>query len=270
MAITAQMVKTLRDKTGAGMMDCKKALTEAGGDEEKAIVYLREKGLAKAAKKAGRAADEGTMGLYLADDASYGVLVELKCETDFAAKNDEFTAFATDLAAKIAAGGYASADEVPAELKDLTDLVTKIGENMMVGRVARVEAADGFVGAYVHMNGKIGVLVSVTGAQDAALGKDLAMQVAAASPVCVRPDELPQDVIEREKSIYKHQAMEEGKPEEIAEKIVLGRISKFHKEVCLLEQPFIKDDKQSIKQLLKGRDVTNFVRLALGEDTAAE
>ncbi len=270
MAITAQMVKALRDKTGAGMMDCKKALTEAGGDEEKAIIYLREKGLAKAAKKAGRAADEGTIGLYLAGDASFGVLVELKCETDFAAKNEEFTAFAADLAAKVAEGGWTKAEDVPAEMLDLTDLVTKIGENMMVGRVARVEADGGFIGAYVHMNGKIGVLVALTGDLDETLGKDLAMQVAAASPMCVRPDELPQDIVEREKSIFLKQAMDEGKPEEIAQKIVLGRINKFHKEVCLLEQPFIKDDKQSIKQLLSGRDVSNFVRLALGEDAEAE
>ena len=265
-AITAQMVKTLRDKTGAGMMDCKKALTEAGGDEEKAIIYLREKGLAKAAKKAGRSADEGTIGLYMADDASFGVLVELKCETDFAAKNEEFTAFAADLAAKVAAAGYTKAADVPAELLDLTDLVTKIGENMMVGRIVRLDATDGFVGAYIHMNGKIGVLVAVTGERDDTLGKELAMQVAAACPMCIRAEELSQDVVDREKSIFLKQAMDEGKPEAIAEKIVLGRMAKFHKEVCLLDQPFIKDDKQSIKQLLCGRDVTAFVRLALGED----
>ena len=274
MAVTAQMVKELRDKTGAGMMDCKKALVESGGDEEKAVVYLREKGLAKAAKKVGRATSEGLMALHLSDDAKTGVLVEVKCETDFVAKNEQFQAFAADLAAKVAALDVTSgqADELPEDITDLTQLISTLGENMQLGRFVKI-STDGFLGTYVHANGKIGVLVEFTGERNDELGKDLAMQVAAVSPACVTPDELPADVLEREKGIYKTQAMDEGKPEEIAEKIVMGRLNKFYKEVCLLEQPFIKDDKKTIKQLLKesgGQGVAGFVRLELGEDAEGD
>ncbi|MEF2145831.1 MAG: translation elongation factor Ts [Desulfovibrionaceae bacterium] len=274
MAISATMVKDLRDKTGAGMMDCKKALVEAGGDEEKAVIYLREKGLAKAAKKAGRATSEGTIGLWMAGDQKSAVMVELQCETDFAAKNEEFTKFAANLAAKAAELGAGSSEELPEEAKDLTPLVTKIGENMQVGRLAK-QAVDGVVGAYIHSNGKIGVLVALKGAQAGkhdALAKDIAMQIAASNPVCIAPAELPQDLLEKEKAIYKAQAMEEGKPEEIAEKIVLGRVNKYYKEVCLLEQPFIKEDKKAVKDLLKGDGITieGFARLALGEDAAED
>ncbi|MBU1612268.1 MAG: translation elongation factor Ts [Proteobacteria bacterium] len=267
MSISASQVKALREKTGAGMMDCKKVLVEAGGDEEKAITLLRERGMAKAEKKAGRATSEGTIGVNIAPGS--GVMVELKCETDFAAKNEEFTAFATELAAKVAAGGYATTEEIPAEMTDLTDLVTKIGENMGVGRVAKL-AVDGIVGSYVHSNGKIGVLVALAGATDAdaALAKDIAMQVAATNPLCASSDQVPEDVKAKEMAIYKTQALDEGKPEEIAEKIIIGRINKFYKDVCLLEQPFIKDDKKAVKDLLKGTKITlsGFVRLALGED----
>jgi elongation factor Ts len=268
------MVKELREKTGAGMMDCKKALVEANGDMEEAVVYLREKGLAKAAKKAGRATSEGTIGLWIADDASSGVMVELLCETDFAAKNEEFTSFAAALAAKAGELGAEKLEDMPEDACDLTPLVSKIGENMQIGRVARI-AVDGIVGSYVHANGKIGVLVGLAGGKAGEhdqIAKDIAMQVAAANPLCVSPDQVPQEMLDREKEIYKAQAMEEGKPAEIAEKIVLGRVSKYYKEVCLLEQPFIKDDKKVIKDLLKGSGVTlqGFVRLGLGEGTSED
>jgi elongation factor Ts len=265
MSISAAQVKALREKTGAGMMDCKKVLVEAGGDEEKAITLLRERGMAKAEKKAGRATSEGTIGVKI--DGTKAVMVELKCETDFAAKNEEFQAFAANVADKALAGGYTSAEELPAELTDLTDLVTKIGENMGVGRVMPLAVESGIIGSYVHSNGKIGVLVALAGSTDADLAKDIAMQVAATNPLCVSPDQVPEDLKEKEMAIYKKQAMDEGKPEAIAEKIILGRISKYYKEVCLLEQPFIKEDKKAIKDLLgKGVSIAGFARLALGED----
>ncbi|WP_028586399.1 translation elongation factor Ts [Desulfocurvus vexinensis] len=278
MAISASQVKALRDKTGAGMMDCKKALAETGGDEEKAIAYLREKGLAKAAKKAGRATSEGLIGFFMAADGKTAAIAELMCETDFVAKNDEFRQFAADLAAKVAAldlpagpGGMTvgAAADLPGDMADVTNLIAKLGENMGVGRFAKASVADGCIGSYIHSNGKIGVLVPMTGSTNVDAARDVAMQVAAASPVCLTSAEVPADLLEKEKDIYRNQAIEEGKAPEIADKVVLGRVSKFYKEVCLLEQPFIKDDKKSIKQYLKeaapGATVTSFVRLALGE-----
>ncbi|KAB1442396.1 translation elongation factor Ts [Pseudodesulfovibrio senegalensis] len=267
MAITAAMVKELREKTGAGMMDCKKALVESDGDHEKAVVYLREKGLAKAAKKAGRATSEGIVANFIAADGKSGALVELKCETDFVAKNEDFRAFADKLAEKVAGMDVTAgnADDL-GDAADVTDLIAKLGENMGVGRFAKL-TTDGKLGLYIHSNNKIGVLVDMKGGDDE-LSKDIAMQVAAANPVCLVPDELPQENLEKEKAIYLKQAMDEGKPEEIAQKIVMGRLNKYYKEVCLTEQPFIKEDKKSIKQLLKEKDASigGFVRLALGDD----
>lgn len=267
MAITAAMVKDLREKTGAGMMDCKKALVESDGDQEKAVVYLREKGLAKAAKKAGRATSEGIVGNFVSADGKTGALVELKCETDFVAKNEDFRSFAMNLAEKVAGMDVTTGNgEDLGDAADVTDLIAKLGENMGVGRFAKI-SAKGSVGIYIHSNNKIGVLTDITGG-DEELGKDVAMQVAAVNPMCLTPDELPQDALEKEKGIYLKQAMDEGKPEEIAEKIVIGRLNKYYKEVCLVEQPFIKEDKKSVKQLLKEKDasVNGFVRLALGEE----
>lgn len=266
MAISAAMVKALRDKTGAGMMDCKKALVESGGDEEKAIVFLREKGLAKAAKKAGRATSEGLVVVRIADDGKSASIVELKCETDFVAKNEDFKAFAEQLAET--ALGMAATDglqDLPEEAGNITDLIAKLGENMALGRYAKVEA-DGVIGAYVHSNSKLAALVMLNGSDDEAIAKDVAMQVAAVAPACVSPDQLPQDVLEKEKGIYLKQAMDEGKPENIAEKIVIGRLNKFYKEVCLMEQPFIKDDKKSIKNIIGDAEIKGFIRLALGDN----
>jgi elongation factor Ts len=271
MAITAAMVKELREKTLAGMMDCKKALVESGGDEEKAIAYLREKGLAKAAKKAGRATSEGLVGSYLSPDGQTAAIVELLCETDFVAKNEEFQKFAADLAEKIAAMDVTTgnAADLGEDVADVTDLIATLGENMGVGRYAKASVANGVVGMYIHSNGKIGVLVPMEGTDNADVAKDVAMQVAAVNPVCVSSDEVPADLLEKEKDIYRKQGLEEGKPAEIVEKIILGRVNKYYKEVCLLEQPFIKEDKKSVKQYIKeaagGASVKGFHRLALGE-----
>jgi elongation factor Ts len=217
MAISASQVKALRDKTGAGMMDCKKALAETGGDEEKAIAYLREKGLAKAAKKAGRATSEGLIGFFIAQDGKTAAIAELMCETDFVAKNEEFRQFAADLAAKVAAldlpvgaTGLATgcAADLPEGMADVTDLIAKLGENMGVGRFAKAVSADGCIGSYIHSNGKIGVLVPVAGSANADAARDVAMQVAAASPICLSSAEVPADLLEKEKEIYRNQAIE--------------------------------------------------------------
>ncbi|WP_319542834.1 translation elongation factor Ts [uncultured Pseudodesulfovibrio sp.] len=266
MSITAAQVKDLREKTGAGMMDCKKALVESGGDEEKAVMYLREKGLSKAAKKAGRATSEGLITPYLSEDGKTAVISELLCETDFVAKGDDFTAFAQALSEKIAGLDVTTgaADDLPADVADVTDLIAKLGENMGVGRFAKI-TTEGVLGIYLHSNNKLAAIVELTGTDDADMAKDIAMHVAAMNPACMTSDELPQDVLEKEKALYMKQAMDEGKPENIAEKIVSGRLNKFYKEVCLVEQAFIKDDKQTIKQILGGAAVASFQRLALGE-----
>ena len=275
MAITAQMVKELRELTGAGMMDCKKALSETDGDQEKAIMYLREKGLSKAAKKAGRATSEGFVGSSVTDKVA--VMVELQSETDFVAKNEAFQSFANGLAEKIAAA--APKGELPAELADVSSLIATLGENMQVGKFVRFELAKtGCYGCYIHSTGKLGVLVELETEAGCApevqeLARDIAMQVAAMPPVCLCPADLPQDKLEQEKALYLKQAMDEGKPEAIAEKIVLGRVNKYYKEVCLTEQQFIKDDKKTISGVIKdvakkvGKDIaiTRYHRLAVGE-----
>jgi len=281
MAITAQQVKSLRDKTGAGMMDCKKALTESGGDEEQAVVWLREKGLAKAKKRADRATSEGLIGLQV--EGGLAVMVEVMCETDFVAKSDKFQDFVNNAVKAVVAEDIKDGDELLTKsveggktLNDeLNELVAVLGENIQVGKIVRLplEGPGGF-GSYVHSNGKIGVLVEFGAPENLdspefeELGKDVAMQIAALSPVCVCEEEVPAELVEREKEIYKSQAMEEGKPEQIAEKIVEGRIKKYYKEICLVDQPFVKDDKQCVGDLLKnfGPDVTirRFVRMELG------
>ncbi len=290
MGITAQQVKALREKTGVGMMDCKKALVECDGNEEAAVAYLREKGLAKAQKKAGRATSEGWIGYAANDDLSAATLVELKCETDFVAKNEKFQATLGTIAKTLNADQAATnapvalTDEQAASFAgDVNDLITVLGENTQLGRFCKMEVSgSGMVGHYIHANGKIGVLVAVSVGNSASLAreelkvmaKDIAMQVAAVNPSCCTPDELPQDVIAKEKEIYLNQAKEEGKPEHIAEKIVIGRLNKYYKEVCLLEQPFIKDDSKAIKDLVKetgkaiGDTITvnGFCRMALGEE----
>lgn len=284
--ITAAMVKELREMTGAGMMECKKALAEVEGDMEKAIDVLRTRGLAAAAKKAGRATNEGTVAALLSDDAKSGVVLELNCETDFVGMNEKFKAYA-DRMAKVALDNKISDVEALKAAADadgetveaiLTDCVHVMGENTTLKRVQVVEA--GAVASYIHMGGKIGVLVEfeVEGIDPATdefqtYGRDVAMQVAAIPAVAANREQVPVEVIEHEMSIYKAQAAESGKPEAIQEKIATGRLEKFYKENCLTEQEFVKNSDQTIqqytdaaaKQLGGTIKVVNFVRFALGE-----
>lgn len=275
-AVTAALVKELRERTGLGMMECKKALVEAEGDIERAIDELRKSGQAKAAKKAGRTAAEGTIALAVSEDGKSAVMVEVNSETDFVARDDNFLNFANKVAQAALAAGEADAAkiaELPVEGGSVEEarqaLVQKIGENIQVRR-ASVLTSEGGLGAYIH-GGKIGVLVSLNGG-DAELGKDVAMHVAAVSPMVVKPEEVPEDVLNREKDIIRAQPDMEGKPAEIVEKMLGGRIGKFLKEVSLLEQPFVKNPDTTVGKLVKeqGAEVLSFIRLAVGEGIEKE
>ncbi|MBW2314541.1 MAG: translation elongation factor Ts [Deltaproteobacteria bacterium] len=284
--ISAKDVKALRERTGAGMMDCKKVLTEAGGDLEKAIELLRERGLAKAAKREGRATTEGAVAI--AFDGAVGGIVELGCETDFVAKTDDFQGLAQEIATAVAADASLSSAEAALEgqvggqkLGDrIAAAVAKLGENVQLKRVERL-AVDGAgqTGGYVHAGGRLGVLVALAteGSGDAvgALAKDLAMHVAAAdpAPVAIDRDGVSAELVEKERALFRRQAEQEGKPEKILDRIVDGKIGKFFSDICLLEQSFVKDPDKTIAELLKdasaqiGSDarVTGFVRFRLGE-----
>ncbi|MCD7974392.1 MAG: translation elongation factor Ts [Phascolarctobacterium sp.] len=272
--ITAALVKELRDRTGAGMMDCKKALAAVEGDMDKAIDFLREKGLAAAAKKAGRIAAEGVIGSYVSKDKKTGVIVEVNCETDFVGKTDDFKAIVNSIVEHIAVTQPADMDILMASKlngKTIADIVTetiaKIGENIAVRRFARYEAlSDGLIAAYIHAGGKIGVLVNMKGGS-ADLGKDIAMHIAATNPSYLDRTQVSATEVEHEKQILSEQAHNEGKPEKIIEKMVLGRIQKYYKEVCLVEQEFVKDPDQTIGKLLKDNnaEVIEFVRFQMGE-----
>ena len=272
---TAKDVMALRERTGAGMMDCKKALTECNGDAEKAIDFLREKGLAAAAKKAGRIAAEGIVGSYMTDDRKVGVIVEVNCETDFVAKTDDFKAFVATIAKQIAVKNPATVEELmeqtlvddPAKTVNmlLNEAVAKIGEKISIRRFQR---AEGVVDTYVHLGGKIGVLVDVEGEAVAEKLHDVAMQIAAAKPNCISRDDVNQADVEKEKEILRAQALNEPKPkpEAIIEKMVNSRIEKYYKEVCLMEQPFVKDQDQSVGQMVGGAfKVLSFTRFEMGE-----
>ncbi len=270
MAISAAMVKDLREKTGAGMMDCKKALTATDGDMQKAIDYLREKGIAKAEKKAGRIAAEGAVAAYVTDDAKTGVLVEINCETDFAAGNEQFRSLEKKIAEHIAKAAPADMDALNDSVLDgkkVSDLVTEatatIGEKISLRRFVRY-TTDGVLASYIHMGGKIGVLVELSGGS-AELGKDVAMQVAAAAPVAVDRSGVAAEDLEHEKEVLRKQALEEGKPEKIVERMVEGRINKYYKEVCLNEQIFVKDTEKTVKDILGDVKVLQFTRYQLGE-----
>lgn len=276
-AVTAALVKELRERTGLGMMECKKALVDADGDIEKAIDDLRKSGQAKAAKKAGRTAAEGAIAVAVSADGKKAVMVEINSETDFVARDDNFLAFCEKVAQAALAAGEADAAKI-AELKVADGssveetrqaLVQKIGENIQVRRGAVLES-DSAIGAYVH-GGKIGVLVNLKGG-DAELGKDVAMHVAAVAPMVVRGDDVPAEVLEKEKEIIRAQPDMAGKPAEIVEKMLGGRISKFLKEVSLLDQPFVKNPDQTVGALVKaaGADVVSFVRLVVGEGIEKE
>jgi len=296
MEITAKMVKDLRESTGAGMMDCKKALVDADGDMDAAVDVLRTKGLAALAKKAGRATNEGIIGGYVECGSKVGVLVEVNCETDFVARNADFKAFVADVAANVAtsapvdvadlmakpyAGGAENFEAV------LGAFVGKVGENMGVARFMRYELGsdNGMVTVYIHGVGNIGVMVEVAaGSADAAdsdafqlLGKDIAMQIAAAAPYAVSREKIDQGVIDHEFEIYKAQAAESGKPENIQAKIAEGRLEKFFKEVALLEQDFVKDTDKTVRQYLDAVakdlgttvEVVRFERFVLGETASS-
>lgn len=269
--ITAAMVKELRELTGAGMMDCKKALTETNGDKQKAIDFLREKGIAKAAKKAGRIAAEGVVAAFVDEAAKVGAVVEVNCETDFVANTDKFHALADKVAKHIMAENPADMDALNASMLDgksvadfIKEAIANIGEKIDIRRFARYETKAGRIASYIHMGGKIGVLVELSGGT-AELGKDISMQIAAANPACVNRSQVDPAALEHEREVLKKQALEEGKPEKIVEKMVEGRINAYYKEVCLLEQPFVKEPKQSVEKVLGGVEVARFVRYQLGE-----
>ncbi len=272
--ITAELVKQLREKTGAGMMDCKKVLTETDGDMEKAAELLRERGIAKAAKKSGRVAAEGLVSTYVSTDKKVGSIVEVNAETDFVAKNDEFVAFVNDVAEIIATKAPADIEalletdykETGKKVKEvLTEKIATIGENMTIRRFERFES-NGLVESYIHGGGKIAVLVDCAKGETE-LAKDVCMQIAAARPEYLNREAVPQDRVAKEMEILKAQAMNEGKPAEIAEKMVQGRIGKFYSEICLLDQEFVKDSSMKVGDLIKskGAEIVEFARFEKGE-----
>lgn len=285
MEISADLVKTLREKTGCGFMDCKKALAQTAGDLEQAVAYLRQKGVAVATKRGERATQEGAVFAWVSPDGQGGVLLEVNCETDFVAKTPAFQEFGARLASQIAATGPPDLEALLAQpwtdqpgrtvKEQLHDLMGQVGENLRVGRFCRFPDG-GLVAAYIHHGGRLGVLLQLHEAparpEAAAAAKDLAMQVAAANPLAVRREELDPEVVAAERSIFAAQARESGKPENIQEKMVAGRLEKFFKEVCLLEQPFVKNPETTVAQYLKdvGRqtgqslEVKRFCRFQVG------
>ncbi len=274
--ITAGMVKELRERTGLGMMDCKKALSEADGDMEKAIEDMRKASGMKAAKKASRVAAEGIVVSKVAADGNYGVIMEVNSETDFVARDDNFLSFVDGALEQAFANEEADVQALlDAGLEETRQaLVQKIGENINVRRVERLKFDDankGIVESYVHSNKRIAVLISITGG-DESLARDIAMHVAAVNPMVVRAEDVPKDVLAKETEIYSAQARESGKPEEIIEKMIEGRLRKFVADVSLLDQPFVKDPDTTIANLLKeaGADIVNFVRYEVGEGIEKE
>ena len=273
MAISAAMVKELRERTGLGMMDCKRALTEAGGDMEKAIEELRKKSALKAAKKAGRTTANGLLGIKVADDGSRGAIVEINIETDFAAKNEKFIAFVAKVTEQLfdsADGDLAalSAGELNAERETL---VQEIGENITIRRGEVLTSAAGGISQYMHGDQRRGALVDLTVA-NAELGRDVAMHVVAINPMVVRSEDVAPEVLEKEREIFASQAADSGKPEEIVVKMVEGRVKRFLAEVSLLDQPFVKDGDIKVSKLLADADaeVASFVRYEVGEGIEVE
>ncbi len=273
--VTAAIVKELREKTGAGMMDCKKVLTETDGDIEKAIELLRERGISKAAKKSDRIAAEGVVAAFVSEDGKIGSVVEVNSETDFVGKNEEFRTFVADVAEQIAIEAPADVESLlnqksikePSKTVNevLTEKIATIGEKLTIRRFDRFESA-GLVEKYIHGDGKIGVLVELENG-DNELAKDICMQIAAAKPEYLDRQSVPQERVEKEMEILKVQAMNEGKPAEIAEKMVQGRIGKFYSEICLVEQGFVKDPDMKVSKLLesKGAKIIRFARFEKGE-----
>ncbi|MEL6615739.1 MAG: translation elongation factor Ts [Bacteroidota bacterium] len=274
MAITAQDVKRLREATGVGMMDCKKALTETDGDFDAAIELLRKKGQKVAAKRADRDATEGVIATATTEDGSTAAMVEVNCETDFVARNDDFVTFAQSVADLALAERTADRDALlAAQLggQSVADAVTEktgqIGEKIDVRRVALMDASGGQVVDYIHPGAKLGVLVEMTGEGELAeAGRDVAMQAAAMNPIAATRDDVPQEIQDKELEIGREQARAEGKPEQILEKIATGKLNRYFKDNVLVEQPFVKDSSQTVQQMLqsKGAELKRFVRFALG------
>ncbi|MCX7895829.1 MAG: translation elongation factor Ts [Thermoanaerobaculum sp.] len=282
MTVSAQAVKELREKTGAGMMDCQRALVEAGGDMEEAIKILRKKGLAAAAKKAGRVAKDGLVAVALSPCGKKAGMVELNCETDFVARTEQYQKLVqalaeqamkeevTDAAALASRPFIGDTSHTVAEV--IASHIATIGENIVLSRAMHWEAAEGMkMGSYLHMGGKIGVVVELSATADEETVKDVAMQVAAAEPRFVDPASVPAEVVKEEKEIAKAQAAAAGKPEAVQEKIAEGKLAKFYEQVCLVEQPFVKDPNRKVKEILAERGnirVARFARFRLGEGVA--
>lgn len=274
MAVTAQMVKELREKTGAGMMDCKKALTETNGDMDQAIDWLREKGIAKAAKKADRIAAEGLASISV--EGNDAVIFEVNSETDFVAKNEGFQTLVKELGAHLLKNKPASVEEASAQTMEngttveehINAAIAKIGEKLSLRRFTVVSKtdADSF-GAYLHMGGRIAVLTVLEGTTDASAAKDVSMHIAALNPKYVSRDQVSQDEIERERQVLTQQALNEGKPENIVAKMVEGRLGKYFEDVCVLDQTFVKNPDQKVRQFVesKGAKVREFIRYGVGE-----
>ena len=279
MAITTALIKELRERTGAGMLDCKKALEENGGDIEKAIDWLREKGIAKAAKKSGRVAAEGLVFAAVSADRKKGAILEFNSETDFVAKNDEFKTFGEKLVQLSLEHDLTSEDELKAfELEgkkvedNLTELIAKIGENMNIRRLKLV-STDGFIETYIHLGGKIGVLLNVSGEATPAnveKAKGVAMHVAAMDPKYLNSEQVTADDLEREKEIARHQLQQEGKPENIIEKILEGKMRKFYEENCLVNQKYVRDDSVTIEKFIAPSSIISFDRFKVGEGIEKE
>ncbi|NIP92732.1 MAG: elongation factor Ts [Akkermansiaceae bacterium] len=289
MAITASLVKELRARTNAGMMDCKKALKETDGDIEAAIKHLREKGAIKAAKKADRAAKEGTVAAHIDDDSKHGTLIEVNCETDFVAKNENFQAFVSELVGAVAAAGASdleAANAVPHGDGTIDEFVKakviELGENLQFRHVTRFDVeGPGVVAAYIHFGGKVGVLLEVGCGNDDTTGndtfrelvKDLTLHIAAAAPAGLSRDDIPARLVEAEKDLFRKQMEDSGKPPEILDKIIEGKLGKFYSESCFLEQGFVKDPDTSVGKLIEAKSkelgdtltVRRFVRYAVGE-----
>ena len=279
MAITTALIKELRERTGAGMLDCKKALEENGGDIEKAIDWLREKGIAKAAKKSGRVAAEGLVFAAVSADRKKGAILEFNSETDFVAKNDEFKNFGEKLVQLSLEHDLTSEDELKAfELEgkkvedNLTELIAKIGENMNIRRLKLV-STNGFIETYIHLGGKIGVLLNVSGEatpENIEKAKGVAMHVAAMDPKYLNSEQVTADDLEREKEIARHQLQQEGKPENIIEKILDGKMRKFYEENCLVNQKYVRDDSVTIEKFIAPSSIISFDRFKVGEGIEKE
>ena len=289
MQITTDMIKTLRDKTGAGMMDCKQALQSAGGDMNAAVEHLRKKGAAVAQKRADRSAREGMIVSRVSEDAKTGVLLEVNSETDFVGRSDDFSGFAETVALILQEKRTATMEDLQAAATEngktvselMNDLLTKVGEKIDIRRFTLLESHTGLISSYTHLGSKIGVLVELTGvdASEAGrnVGRDIAMQIAAMNPIVISRDQIEQDVVDRELDIYRTQAANEGKPVQVVDRIATGRLEKFYQESCLLEQTYIKDPGRTVKDFLREAGETTgatiamkqFYRYHLGEELDA-